>query len=132
MTSNFLLKAGVIALVLYLMKTGTSTGAKAFDRIVNWGRGVVTESNLSTFSRQLRNDYNFSGNFPQDFPAWVRESVRNNSGDDPALDFWGTLYQLERNRAGIRGAFEIRSCGPDKECPSRDDIAVQGTASSEL
>lgn len=126
--TNFLMRIAVIALVIYLFKSGTDTGARSFKRVVDWGRGMVTRSTLDTLATQLKADYGFSGRWPTDFPAWIRENARRNSGDDPALDFWGKVFELTRDLNGRRGAFDVRSCGPDTQCDTRDDLAVQGEA----
>lgn len=123
---NFLLRVGVIALVLYLLKSGTDSGARAFQKVTDWGRGMVAQSNLDTMSRQLKVDCNFDGQLPGDFRAWVRDSIRHGPEEDPSLDFWGTPYVLERDVGGARGAYVLRCCGPDKLCPSRDDATVSG------
>ena len=125
---TFLMKVAVIALVIFLFKSGTDTGAKSFKRVVDWGRGMVTRSNLDTIATQLRADYSMSGQWPSDFPAWIRESIHNKAGDDPALDFWGTLFELTRDLDGRRGAYDVRSCGPDQRCDTLDDVAAQGVA----
>ncbi len=124
--SNFLLKVGSIALTLYLFKSGTDTGAKSFDRIVNWGHGMVTRSNLDTLARELEVDYRFDGHFPPDLRPWIRETLRHGPDEDPSLDFWAQPFELTRDNGGVRGAYDLRSCGPDKSCSTRDDIAVLG------
>lgn len=120
--TNFLFRVAVIGLVLFLFKTSTDKGQKAFDRAVNWGRGVMVGADLSTFSKEINTEYAFSGNWPRDFPAWIRENAKRNDGSDPAADPWGQTIRFTVPRNAPAGTFELRSCGPDRKCDTPDDL----------
>lgn len=125
---NLIFRAAVIALLVYLFKNSTDKGQKAFDRVVNWGRGVMTGANLGTMGKELNREYAFSGNLPRDFPAWIRETVKHNDGTDPALDQWGQVLVMTIPPGAPPGAYELRSCGPDRTCRTPDDIVHAGRA----
>lgn len=51
----------------------------------------------------------------------IREYMRSDVRDDVSKDPWLTPYQMEENDKGIR----LFSCGPDRECYTKDDISIQ-------
>ncbi|MCG3174098.1 MAG: hypothetical protein GMKNLPBB_02322 [Myxococcota bacterium] len=62
--------------------------------------------------------------YPYNYADFLRKNFDAKGGRDPAVDQWGSPYQLEPNDEG----FKVRSCGPDKQCNTDDDIMVANSS----
>jgi hypothetical protein len=55
---------------------------------------------------------------PKDLKAFIEANTDPKPGG--ADDAWGQPYRL----ANVRGAWELRSCGADRDCGNKDDVVV--------
>lgn len=120
---RLLFKLAPLLVLLYAFRSGTASAVALVADMKNWIGAGLAHLEMSRIGSALESEYGFSGRFPGDFPAFLRETLER-PGSDPALDRWGTPLELLVEG----GHYEIVSWGPDATLGTADDIVVSGDA----
>ncbi len=113
---KLLLKVAPLAAVVGVFSEDVQKNLQA---VANWGMSAMVQMEVNAQRDQLIVFYQGRQSFPSDYAAWVKENMHS-AVRDASLDYWHNEYHLEF----IRDGFIIRSCGPDAECGSDDDISA--------
>lgn len=62
------------------------------------------------------------GALPSNFRSWVDRNFDTDRKASPTVDFFGTPYLLDRPHMRTP---VLRSCGPDGECRTDDDLVME-------
>lgn len=82
---------------------------------------TLTQMEMSSYRAQLQLYLDGHDNrWPDDLSAWLRASFMAIGDKDPAVDRFGTPYVADDDF----GRPVLRSCGPDRACPTDDDLVL--------
>lgn len=91
------------------------------DRARGLGPKMKTEMDMRGYEDALVAFIEREGRPPGDLEGWLDRNFSPKGPDQPASrDRYGTPYQV--NRDGERGIYVLRSCGPDRQCGTEDDL----------
>lgn len=85
--------------------------------VLNVARTMRAQSEISGMVKVLRLDLIADQPLPRNFSAYLERNM-DSQGGDVTLDPWETPYQLVKED----GAVIVRSCGPDAEADTEDDL----------
>jgi hypothetical protein len=136
-----------VAAVGYTVADGNETMQKAFDDVIAVVYKMKVEAELRGVVKIIKLDIIDGKGLPYSLPEYMRKNmnVDEEAGQanwleklqdqgikltmkeeqkkalaDPGLDPWGTEYHLESRGSKVA----VYSCGQDKQCGSKDDIAI--------
>ncbi len=121
---------------LLIMLQGVGMGIYQFKMMINMGKRVFTQYELSKITELVLEDFQKRGNslMPKsDFPSFVRKNYDNQisalvrrvfdkENTDYANDIWGNPYQMIFDEKV--GLLSLTSLGKDKRAQSIDDVTV--------
>ena len=104
--------------LLYGMRDGADSARHIFKSVKDLIGLAQAGSTLYSAKRSLTVLHANGEEYPYKLADYMRGNL-DNPGFDPGLDPWGTEYQIEdREERGL----VIFTCGPDRQCGSKDDI----------
>ena len=104
--------------MLILMGVFSEDIEKNIGVVVNMVKATLTQHELGSHRTLMIEQYTSYFKFPADYPGYLREHMI--SSRDPAIDYWEQEYRLDHTE----DSFICRSCGPDAECYTKDDVTA--------
>ena len=109
-----------LAMMMAGVTVTATVGKDAATRVVNTVKVSITEYELSGLAQNLKQEYIYGVDLqeltedPAEFSAFIRENMEADKGRDPALDLWGTEFDLIEDQGGQGTGFIVYSLGPNR------------------
>lgn len=97
--------------------------AKYLEYLKNASPLIQTYMEMDSFKTKMAEYVQVNeGRLPENIGEWINQNFKSAQKSDMSLDFFGTPYQMAQDQNASR--VYLKSCGPDKECSTDDDIEM--------
>ena len=94
------------------------------DSVKALGPKFKTEMDMRGYEDDLVTYIERQGQPPGDLSGWLDETFPpKGPGQPSSQDRYGTPYRVDRDRS--EGLYVLRSCGPDRQCHTEDDLTLE-------
>ena len=96
---------------------------KYFGYLKNVSPLIQTYLEMDSFKAKMAEHVQVNeGRLPENIGEWLNQNFKSAQNKDVSVDFFGTPYQMVHEQDSSR--VFLKSCGPDRECNTADDIEL--------